>query len=395
MKHIKLFEQFTNTSSFLTYDEFISEETKYLNLDDVETQNTLASFDTSNSDDVKRLGQVKTSLVKDEISHFLTELLQHVNAEYVEIMKGQLINLFINNINIDASENVIQDLKEMLIQENGIYKFNMSDGINNSVDSIAKHYSKYFPQDFFIKLNEKQLGVRPMTGPSEGLLALFTDLKFAGKGERGDLRTPLGGKVEVKGKKGRVGDLKYYSFVKQITEAINKLGNNYESVVSTEKYPDVFNKKPNSGFIDSFAKGILNYADEVYTKLNKSAQTKFVNDLINAIIGYKGNQSATNTHSKIMIDLIKNKDVSAFHDFKAVLDFEGYRNVDGFQYLLLTMFDGAQSGSNVNLKNSFLVIDFKTTPSQKLYDIFRKYVKPIGKAEWHTNGTGIVGTFKK
>ena len=113
------------------------------------------------------------------------------------------------------------------------------------------------------------------------------------------------------------------------------------------------------------------------------------------IIGYKGNQSATNTHSKIMTQLIKTKDVTAFHDFKAFLDFEGYRNVDGFQYLLLTMFDGSQASSKVNLKNSFLVIDFKTTPAQKIYDIFRKYIKPTGKAEWHTNGTGIVGTFKK
>lgn len=396
MKRIKLFEQFANRSSIYTYDEFISEETKYLNLDDIETQNTLASFDTSNSDDAKRLNQVRTSLIKDEISHFLTELLEHVNSPYVELMKGQLINLFINNININASDNVVQDLKEMLIQENGIYKFNMNSGFNNSIDSIAKHYSKYFPKDFFVKLNATQLGVRPMTGPSEGLLALFTDLKFAGPGERGDLRTPSGGKIEVKGRKGRVGETtKYYSFVQQITEALNKLGNDYESVISTEKYPDVFNKKSNTGWNLSFAKGILNYANEVYTKIDKSSQTKFVNDLINAIIGYKGNQSATNTYSQIMTQLIKTKDVDAFDDFKALLDFEGYRNVDGFEYLLLLMFDGSSDNSPINLKNSFLVIDFKTTPSQQLYDIFRKYIKPIGKAEWHTNGTGIVGTFKK
>ena len=377
----------------ISFEEFVTEKLQYLNLSDKKTDNTIAQFDTSDAEDSKKLNQVRSTLLKKEIFLLLKTALETANSDRPELMAEQIISLFSSSIKVADAE-TLKELERILINGDNIYKFNLSNGINNSIDDIAKNYKKFFNADFFEKLFKKQLGVRPITGPGEGLLSIFTDLKFA---NHGDLQSVANESIEVKSKNGRVLPVAKYLFIETITKNIVELSDQYVTVDQT-KYTN-FYRKSKGGFTGKFVKDVVDYSNELIATLDSNAKKDYLKKLAYILRGHRSegipmNPQISSDEEKIITTIIEKQDYSAFIDFKALVDFNGYCLDDGFKYLLLAMYPKI-SKNQIDTKNSFLVIDFKNTSFNDLFKIFRKYVHVSGAAEWDTNATGITATSNK
>lgn len=385
------------------FNKFVNEKLVYLSISDQETSDTIASFDTEDPKDVKRLNQVKSTLSKSEIYTFLHDLLVNVNSEYPKIMADQLLSLFSNNLKFAKSDNAVQELKKMLVDSTNIYNFKLKTGLYGSINDIYNHYSDYFDKDFFMALANKQLGVRPMTGPIEGLLALFTDLKFLGKIAKGDLMSPSGSKIEVKGRNGRVGGTtSHYIFIKELTANLLELFEHYDSKVSLNEYKSDFKnifKKSSGGFSNKMAKELTGVCKLFYDNLSQKDKISFIHSLGYVLKGYRDkkltfNEKINTEFFKILTKIVSEEDYSSLIDYKALIDFYGYKEVDHFEYLLFSIYPKI-SKNEIDLNNSFLIIDIKRDSVENVFKIFRKYLHVTGAAEWHSNGTGVTATTNK
>lgn len=346
--------------SHLSFSKFLCEEEKFLNLDDDKSGKTLGKLDPQNPKDKKLILKLENLLNDKDYESFIDDLLIKLQLENSAIKKSRksIIQLFIDNFT--GNGKMFFEMTDMIKNKKNIVKLKSSKyGVLLKISDIKNKFGSYFSSNFIEEFYKFKPETTATTGPSEFLLAIFTELFFST--DHGDLMDSKNNRVEIKAQTGAKGGAAIAS-AREKLDSIDITFEKINKLLQTINKPNIVLK--NKELSKSAAADLLSGIDTLLK--NKVEPTLIIKALSPSDL-FSSNQQIVNSAANILTSKVK--DIGTLKNFLTSIDLLSYSFIDNFSTFLISSIHADEIfGIRFNKLNDV----FSDT-----YDFVEKYIKIV------------------